>query len=319
LNASVKAPPSNNSASDSPARFSLLVSLLKGLVWLVSKLPRGARRGFARILGFLYANVVRQRRGDALANLRRAFPDRPESELKAVRRQMYDHLAYTLLDSLHIAAVEPDAFREEYEWVDRHHLDEALARGRGCIAATGHLGSWEVLGTVGQLEGLSMFVVVKDVKPPALNRYLNRIRSRFGTEVLPRKGSYRRCVTAIKREKKVMGFLIDQNTTKESGIFVDFFGQPACTTPGAAFIAAQTQCPIVPVAAVRQPCGRHQIHCLPLIEPPADREPDNIQRTTQEMTTAFESLVRAHPEQWTWIHRRWRTKLPAAGSSKVEG
>jgi len=300
----------------------LLVAILRGLVWFVSKLPRGGRRGFARVLGFVYANVVRQRRGDALAHLRRAFPDRPESELKSIRRQMYDHLAYTLIDSLHLAAVCPEAFRDEYKWVNRHHLEEALARGKGAIAATGHLGSWEVLGTVGQLEGMSMFVVVKDVRPPSLNRYLNQIRSRFGTEVLPRKDSYRRCVTAIKREKKVLGFLIDQNTAKERGIFVDFFGQPACTTPGAAFIAAQSGCPIVPVAAIRMPCGRHQIHCLPVIEPPPDREPESIHRVTQEMTTAFESMVRQYPEQWTWIHRRWRTKpppqQPAAGSSKME-
>ena len=283
---------------------------VKLLVQLFRVLPRGATFAVGRGLGWIYGNLVRYRRADALDALRRSFPEKDERELKRIRAAMYRNLGLTLVDSLRMASMSAEQLGEEVYFVDEHHLREGFERGKGLVAATAHLGNWETIAAVGPIRGYPETIVVKDIRPPALNDYLVSIRSRFGTEVLPRRGSYRACLRALKKEKKLLGFIIDQNTIADQGVFVEFFGRPACTTGGAAFLAQQAGAPIVPVLAIRQPDGRCAIHCLPLIEPPPDRGEESIRAATQAATTAVESMIRQYPEQWTWIHRRWRTRPP---------
>jgi KDO2-lipid IV(A) lauroyltransferase len=117
----------------------------------------------------------------------------------------------------------------------------------------------------------------------------------------------RACLKALKGNG-LLGFILDQNRPHDQGIFVTFFNQPASTTPGLAFISAVTQAPVVPVFIHRTPDDRHHVRVLPAIEPPADRGEDSLRSATQHYTTIIEQEVRRHPDQWTWVHRRWKTR-----------
>jgi KDO2-lipid IV(A) lauroyltransferase len=110
--------------------------------------------------------------------------------------------------------------------------------------------------------------------------------------------------------------MLDQNMTRTEGVFVDFFGRPACTTPGLAYLAAQSQAPVVPIFLLRNPDHRHTFRVLPVIDPPPDRQPDTMREYTQRYTAVLEGVIREHPDQWIWIHRRWRTQ-PASGSDRA--
>ena len=110
------------------------------------------------------------------------------------------------------------------------------------------------------------------------------------------------------RANGLVGFLLDQNRPLNQGVFVQFFGRPASTSPGLAVLASQAQAPVIPVFLSRRPDGTHHLQILPLIEPPPDRGPATVLRYTQLYTTVTENAIRRHPDQWTWIHRRWKNQ-----------
>jgi len=299
----------------------MIVVLLKLVAVLLRWLPRPISRGFGWFLGRLYGDVFRIRRGEILERLQRCFPDKSEAERRAIRSGMYTNMGHTFIDLLRLSFISPEQMRAECIWIDRHHLDAAFKRGQGVVIITAHVGSWETIAALGPLEGYPETIVVKTVRPPALDQYMAALRGRFGTHVLPRKGSYRKCLRALKNQN-ILGFIIDQNMRPGQGVFVDFFGQPASTSPGAAMMAWQAGSPIVPIFAVRQADGTHQIHCLPEIEPPRSRDESEIVRCTQDATAALESIIRQYPEQWIWMHRRWRTtpeEVAAFEAGRAEG
>jgi len=284
----------------------MIVAVLKCLAFGLRWMPRSVSRGFGAFLGWLYGSVLRIRSTEILATLRRCFPDKTDAELRRIRRGMYANMAHGVVDLLRLSFISDEEMRAQCIWLDRHHLDEAFKRGKGVVVITAHVGSWETIAAIGPLEGYPETIVVKTVRPPAFDGYLSKLRGRFGTTVLPRKGSFRPCLRALKN-KNLLGFMIDQNMRPGHGVFVDFFGRPASTSPGAAMLALQAGSPIVPVFAVRQPNGDHHIHCLPEIEAPRSRVPEELVRCTQDATRALESIIRQYPEQWIWMHRRWRT------------
>lgn len=281
-------------------------------LWLISKLPRRTAYALGRGLGWFYGNILRVRRAEILDRLEVSFPEKSLEECKAIRAGMYRHMGMTVIDSFRMLRLSEEEIKQEVRFVDEHNLRVPFAEGRGVVAPSGHIGSWEVIAVVGPLTGYPEAVVVKNIRPPALDELVNRVRSRFGTQVFKRKGSYRSCLRALK-SGKLLGFIMDQNTIIDQGVFVSFFGRQACTTPGAVILAQQANAPIVPVFSIRRPDYYTEILCLPPIDPPPDRSPESIQRCLQEVTTAIESVIRRYPEQWIWMHRRWKTRPPEEG------
>lgn len=292
----------------------MIILVVKFVVLILRFTPRRLAFGFGNVLGWIYGNVIRYRRDDALDAIQQSFPAKTPAECRRIRASMYRHLGRTLIDSLRMASMSAETFKKEIFFIDEHHLKSAFEQDKGVVVITAHMGGWETIATIGPLLGYPEAVVVKDVRPASLNTYLVSIRERFGTTVFPRRGAYRGCLRALKQEHKLLGFIIDQNTVRDNGIFVDFFGRPACTTTGGSFLAEQAGCPIVPVVSIRQPDGRQAVHCLPAIDPPKDRSDEEILRVTQASSSAIESMIRQYPEQWIWIHRRWRTQPEPASA-----
>ena len=192
------------------------------------------------------------------------------------------------------------------------HLRAAMQRHGRVLVLTAHLGNWELLAVAHRLTGFPLTVVVRPLDATALNALAERLRRKAGVELVDKRGALRGVLAALGRGPRMVGVLLDQNASRREGVFVPLFGRPASTSKSLALLAARTRTPVVPIFAHREADGRHlvAIHpALPLPEPPgAERA---IIELTMRCNEAIEAAVRRTPEQWLWVHRRWRTR-PAA-------
>jgi len=191
------------------------------------------------------------------------------------------------------------------------HLERPLAAGSGVVLITGHCGNWELLNARIGVAGIPMTIAVRSVYDPRLDAIATKLRSRFGTEVVPRGQEAGRRLLGALSDNRVVGLLIDQDIRDIPGVFVDFFSRPALTPSGAASLALHRGCPVVPAFGCRRVDGSHVVEVHPpLPEPAAGSPEDRVRELTAEATAAIERQVRAHPAQWAWLHRRWRSQPP---------
>jgi KDO2-lipid IV(A) lauroyltransferase len=220
---------------------------------------------------------------------------------------MYRNLGANMAEVLRLAGGRTEDLDPRVRFEGEERVQEALARGRGVLILTAHVGNWDLLAMLTARSRYRLTVISKSLRNAALNDMWMRIRRHFGVAILPAHQSYRMCLRVLRRNE-LLGFILDQNRPREEGIFVDFFGRPACTSPGLAFMSAQSGAPVVPAFILREGEERHVVRVLPLIEPPPDREAETIRRATQHYTKIIEDVVREHPDQWLWLHRRWKTQ-----------
>ncbi len=285
------------------------VLLLRGLEAAFRALPTRAALGFGRGIGFLLGRVIRHRRALVLHTLARCLPERA-AEAPQIADAMYRHFGLLIAECLHFSGSRAHAFVERVDIVGREHVEAVRARGGGALVLMGHIGNWELMGLVAAAIWRPVHVVVKSLGGSGLDAYWRASRERMGLHLLPRDDAMRDCIKALRR-REVVALILDQNMRRHRGIFVDFFGQPACTTPGLAYLSGVARTPVLPVYMIRAPNGRHTLHIESPVEPPPDRSEDTIRVYTQRYTAILERIIRAHPDQWTWIHKRWRTRPPA--------
>ena len=264
-------------------------------------------------LGVFAGNVLRLRRVEVDETLARAFPDRTPAELRRIRAGLYRNLGRNLGEGAALAFGRGRVLLEQTRFVHEERLREAHARGRGVLILTAHTGNWELAAAKVAALGYPFSIIAKDFRGRFATEYVSRMRERYGIRVLPARQAYRTCLRAL-RNNEVIGFMLDQNMIRDEGVFVEFFGRPACTSPGLAYLAAQSGAPVVPAFARRRPGQGLEICVQPLLEPPADRRPETIREATQAYSRQVEAFIREHPEQWIWIHRRWRTR-PLTGDA----
>jgi KDO2-lipid IV(A) lauroyltransferase len=275
---------------------------------LVRPLPRRWALALGRSLGRLVADLDPRHVRIAAENLRRAFPHWDEARRLRTARAVYAHFGQTLVDILWMDGQPRERLlglvvEEGRETVERIH-----ARGRGTVYVTAHFGNWEFYGLAWGWMGHPIGVVARPLDNPALDARLNAFRTRSGNTVI----SKRRALPDILRILRAGGgvaILVDQNVQEQDGIFVEFFGRPAATTTVAAALAVKTGCAVLPVHCEALPDGGYRFVYGPELEWTAsgNRQAD-IAQLTQAMTTAIEGWVRERPEQWLWMHRRWKTQ-----------
>ena len=279
----------------------LVNSISRGL----ARMSRPAVLRLGERLGWFYGRVVRHRRAESLERLRRALPEFSAQKAVATLDGMYRNLAINMVEILREAGGAEENIRELFSVEGEEIVTDALARGHGALILMAHYGSWELLAMYTSQRDYQLSIVAKKFKNKAVNELWNRLRQRFGVAVIYSHNAARACIRAL-RENKLVGFMLDQSRPRDKGVFVTFFGQPASTSPGLAVLASQTQAPVIPVFIRRRPDGGHHIRVLPLIEPPPDREPATVLRYTLLYTAILEDEIRAHPDQWIWLHRRWK-------------
>ncbi len=282
----------------------------KGLSGLVRWLPRAGALALGRGLGRILGDLDRRHVAIAADNLRRAFPDWDERRVLRTARGVYAHFGQVLLDILWMEGRPREEILALVEITGREHMDAALAEGRGVIFPAAHIGNWELSALAHGWRFGPVGVVGRPLDNPVLDERLRGFREMSGNTVISKFEALRDVIHMI-REGKGVGMLLDQNVQEKDGIFVEFFGRPAATTTVAAALAVKTGCALVPAHTEIKPDGRYRL----VYDPPirwsssGDREAD-IRRLTQIITRHIEGWVRQAPEQWLWIHRRWKTQPP---------
>jgi KDO2-lipid IV(A) lauroyltransferase len=265
----------------------------------------------APLAGKLIYHLLPIRRRIVLSNLRRVFGGFvPETEIRKLAQAHYAHLLRLVGEFLTFPWLSPAQRAARVLVENIEAILRPYARGKGVLVLTGHLGNWEVATAAGiasfpQYRGRFHFVR-RTLHPWWLDAMVTRRFRRAGFEVLPKKGSLDAILQRLAAGDAVV-FVFDQHATKSDGILVDFFGHPAGTFRSLAVIALATGAPVVPAASWREPDGRHVLRfeeALPVIE--CEDVNAAIRRNTQAYNAALERLVLRHPEQWFWVHRRWK-------------
>lgn len=275
----------------------------------ISKLRWGPRERLARFLGGL-AYTLGFRRRVALENLAMALPERSEAERRAIARGVYITMARAVLEALADVDRMPPGWEQE-EVVGGEALQALLAHlatGKGALLVTGHFGNWELLGEILVHWGVSINALVRPLKG-ALNMRIAENRVRAGAGLIYPRGAVQEIVDAIGRGESVY-MLLDQGIPTK-GVFVPFFGRLASTTPAMALAAQRTGVPAWVVMGVRDGL-RMRVHIEgPFAPPPPQEGKDPITEHTALVTAGLERIIRQYPEQWLWLHRRWKYAPPS--------
>lgn len=289
-------------------------TLNKVLSSTVGALPLSWTTALGGGLGSLAGGVVRLRRVEVEETLARAVPTQNPAERRAILTSMYRNLGRNVGECATLAFGKGHDLLDRTRFVHEERLKEAHDGGKGVLILTAHTGNWELAAAKVASLGYPFTIIAKEFRGRLANEYVDRMRERYGIRVLPTRQAYRPCLKAL-RNNEVIGFMLDQNMTRGEGVFVDFFGRPACTSPGLAFLSAQSGAPVVPAFARRAKGGGHEMCVQDPIAPPGDRRAETIREATQVYTRQVETFIRAHPDQWIWIHRRWRTR-PLSGDQQ---
>lgn len=265
------------------------------------------------LAGRLIYRFLPIRRGVILENLRRVFgPTAPEAEIVRLAQAHYAHLWQLAIEMIQFRWMSAEKKRAMIRVDNVAALTRAFDRGKGALVLTGHFGNWEVATVAGlhqhqYIQGRIHFLR-RPIKPAWLDAWVTRRFHREGFGVIGKRGSLDRIVGLLE-SGDIIVFPFDQSAAKPDGIDVEFFGAPAGTFKSLAIIALATGAPVLPGAAWREPDGTHVLRFeepLPLIE--HENTNEAIRRNTRAYNAALEQLILRHPEQWWWVHRRWKPR-----------
>jgi KDO2-lipid IV(A) lauroyltransferase len=283
---------------------------LRGAVAAVERMGFRRAGSFGEHVGRLGYRPLGIRRQVVERQLAASFPDLPASEVKRIAIAAYGHLGRASIETAILPSCTAHEIIDLFEKVEGWSIvEERLARGKGLIMVSGHLGNWELGGAYIAARGVPIDVVARHMANPLFDRYLTRTRQQIGMTVVHDEDAVRRVPRSL-RAGRAMAFLIDQGAVGLASSWVPFFGRFAKTPRGPAVFALRLGTPIVFGAAIRQPSGRYNLSFEPVdAADTGDRDRD-IDRIVGEYTAVLERWVRLAPEQYLWHHRRWKHQRP---------
>jgi Kdo2-lipid IVA lauroyltransferase/acyltransferase len=282
-------------------------------VWAILKmlgaLPRGVARDLAAaVASGLYAMLPKLRR-TAEFNLRLAFPEWDDARRREVTRGMVRNLGWMAAEFARFPRYTPENIGEALILDGHDNFLDGQRRGKGVLYLTGHIGAWELSSFAHALYGYPLHYMARPLDNARVDNLVNRYRCLSGNQPIFKNESAR-VLLKILKEAGTVGILADQNTMPEEGVFVDFFGKSACTTTGIARVALHTDAAVVPGYAYWDgSIGKYRLRFEPAVElaRTGDTERD-VYVNTQKFAKVIEAIIRKHPEQWVWVHARWKTR-----------
>ncbi len=272
-------------------------------------LPRAASRSLGAAVGAAALRILPRLRTVGLRNLELAYPEMQLAERLAILKGEYRQLGWLLAEFCLMPqyTVEQTAAFIRTEGLE-HYL-QARDRGRGVFVVTGHLGAWELSSFYHSLMGYPMSMVIRRLDNVRVDRFVNSIRCLHGNRVL-HKDDFARGLLQAMRAGDTVGILMDTNMTPPQGIFVNFFGHPACTAAGLARIAAKTGAAVLPGFMLWEKSEqKYVLRFGPELRMQNTRDAEaDLFVNTQLCTHVIEAYIRRYPDQWLWVHRRWKTR-----------
>ncbi|GBD92645.1 lipid A biosynthesis lauroyl acyltransferase [bacterium BMS3Abin05] len=279
---------------------------LKFLTIFIRIFPYGIAVRFSKILSFLVFSVIRLRRDVTIRNIQMAFPEKDLEECTALAGKVYNHFGRVAVDFLYMARLIPKRFLKLIQFENETVLQKALQAGKGVVLNGGHLGNWEFLAASIPLKGYPENIIVGAQRNNLADAWFNTNRALAGCKIIHVGGAVRKSLKALNRGE-VLAILSDQDAGKD-GQFVPYFGRPASAPVGAALLSLKSGSPMVYTQAIFNN-GRYVVQFERIrtddLEGPT---PENLWELTRRFTEILEKNVRKYPEQWFWMHRRWKTR-----------
>ena len=276
---------------------------------ILGAMPRPLARGFAIGLAQIVYLLHGRLRRVGMRNLELEFPEKSRTERARILRGEFTSLGRQLAEVCHFPGYTLENVQQVVIYDGLGNYERAYARKKGVLFLTAHFGGWELSAFTHSLHGHWMHVVMRPMDNVYLDRTIRRYRTMHGNKTVD-KDDFVRGLLAAMKAGEVVGILMDTNMTPPQGIFVDFFGIPACTASGLARIALRTDAAVVPTFTIWDAAlGKYRLRFDPALEliRSGDQEAD-IATNTQMFTKVIEDYVRKYPEQWLWVHRRWKTR-----------
>lgn len=283
--------------------------VIKVIVRCFSLIPLWLRKGFFVVLWRLFYHLSSRQRFIAFHNLRMAFPDKSMEEIVRITKGVYRNLAIICAEFCDLPRMNRTRLNRLLDIEGLERAQRALEKKKGLLVLASHFGNWELLAVA-----LSVFIgpgvaIYRPLDSLFLDRLVRYIRSSTGNTLVPKRRAMLQMVRCLGRNGTV-GVLIDQNVSWKEGLFVNFFGRPACTTYGFAQMALKTEAPVLPCFIVRKSAKQYRLIIgeeVSLIRT-GDWDAD-VRANTQQFTNIIEDMIRQYPEQWLWLHQRWKTKV----------
>jgi len=254
----------------------------------------------------------------ALHNLTRSFPEKSLTENLQIIKDTYASFALTFIEFLQILYLNRNNLDTRVSVKGLEHYEKACREGKGVLLFTAHFGNWEMGNAALAILSKPPIFMARTLDSPFLEEITTSVRSRLGIGNIHKKNVMSSILSQL-RKGEVLKLLIDQNAAAREGVFVNFFGRPACATTGIALMAIHTGAAVLPVFTTRMPDGRYLTEIGPRVDTvnTGNRDQDVLQNT-QNYNTIIENHVRKYPGQWLWLHQRWKTKLVQARRKKLD-
>lgn len=282
--------------------------LFAGATGIGTRLGPAAADRLGGWLGSVAYHLVRIRRDVVEDQLRLAFPERDAAWVRATAAAVYRHLGREALATLRLAGATAEEIAARTVTEGLEDVRRVLSRGRGAVIVTGHLGNWEIGAASLAAQGIPLDGFAQMLGNPLVNRAVADARARLGMRVFDRRGAVARALRAV-REGRAAGFVADQDA-RRAGVFVPFFGRPASTYRGPALVAIRAGVPLFLGIALRRPDGRYDVRIEEIETDRSGPTDAAVLRLTAAFTARLEAAIRVAPDQYFWLHRRWKTRPP---------
>jgi Kdo2-lipid IVA lauroyltransferase/acyltransferase len=278
-------------------------------ITLLGLLPRSLARAVGIFLAWLIYLLHVRLRHVGMRNLELAFPEKGRHERARILRGEFTTLGRQLADVCRFPKYTLGNINKVIVYDGFENFEKAIVQGKGVLFLTAHFGGWELSAFAHSLHGHPMHIVTRPLDNPYMDALVRRYRTMHGNTVVDKNDFVRGLLSAMNKGE-VVGILMDTNMTPPQGVFVDFFGIPACTASGLARIALRTGATVIPGFTIWDSTLRkYRLRFDPAVElaRSGDDEADAV-ANTQLFTKIIEDYVRRYPEQWLWVHRRWKTR-----------
>ncbi len=287
----------------------LELALARGFMKICQLLPHRKAQAMGRFLGGVFHDLVGIRKQVAREQLKQAFPDKDDKWILKTIRNVYRNMGIVAVETARLPVMKGDELRKWVVFNGKEHIPRLLERGNGVLVASAHIGGWEYNGAWTANEGWPVTYVVAEQANELIEELIDDARKSVGIEIIKRSDAARGLIKALKNNR-ILAMMIDQDA-RSHGDFVPFFGRLASTFRGVALMALKMNSNVAVITAQRKDDGKIYCELRPVeFEPSGERDKD-VYDLTKRLTEMIEEDIRKTPDQWLWLHKRWKTKPPA--------